>query len=253
MEDKSEQTLKLAALDNLAARVDTVFQGHLALIDVVGIRVASNLVAQHEHVADGPDKAICVLLLNAMSSLMAALELARRGFPIQVGILVRNSIEVMAVAAVINSDGQAYEKYKQGRLDSPSCIGIVKKTWPEVGSVLAKAWGNLSNDFTHVGNLYKRWQTVSSAPTYGELFALGTVLLAIKAALHTLDLLSEVTCYRYVQEPRFWKRLEANKYMYDPTPEGKAWMETFLTDPCKDVPPSENTESPKADKEEESP
>ena len=225
MEDKPKPRLKLTVFDYLATRVDQEFESHLALVNQIGVRVATNLVTNQEHVADGPEKTICTLLLNAMSSLMAALELMRRGFPLQVGILVRNALEVMALAAVINSDGQAYEKYKQDRLDSTSCIGLVKKAWPEVGSVLAKTWGDLSGDFAHVGFLYNHWKMVSPVPTNGDLFALGTVLLSIKGALHTLDLLSEVICYRHVHQPRFWKQLEANKYMYDPTPEGKAWME----------------------------
>ena len=249
MKDKAELEFKPTAQDFLAAKVDQVFKNHLLLIDKVGVRVTTNLITHQERVADGPEKTICALLLNAMSSLMAALELMRRGFPLQVGILVRNAIEVMALAAVVKSDGQAYEKHKKGKLDSSSCIGIVRTTWPQVGNVIAKVWGDLSKDFTHVGLLYQRWQMVSPVPTNGELFALGTVLMPIKFTLHTLDLLSEVICYRYVPRPRFWKRLEANKYEFDPTPDGKAWMETFLTDPCKDIPDAESTESSTAKKE----
>jgi hypothetical protein len=92
MENQHEPKINLTLLDFLAARVDEVFANHLALVNQVGVRVATNLVTHQEHVADGPEKTICTLLLNAMSSLMAALELMRRGFPLQVGILVRNAL-----------------------------------------------------------------------------------------------------------------------------------------------------------------
>jgi hypothetical protein len=175
-------------------------------------------------------KQINELLLNANTTTLAALELWRRGFPLQVGILLRNVVEVLATAVAINSDSGAYKAYERGKFTSSKAFTIVKRVWPMVGTMLGRLNGGLSDEFIHVGRVFHRqWRFVTPELNEGDMAALTAMLMPLKAAFHSLDLISELTCYDFEADPRYFTRLEAGVYQYRPTADAEAWMAKFLT------------------------
>ncbi len=225
-----EPSIRPTAFDVLAHKIDAIFYEEERLISELGITLFQRLTSALDQEASEPRRAILVLQLNAYHSIIAALELWRRGFALQSGVLLRNVVETIATAALLNSDPKAYEAYKRGSLKSSKSFTKVKSTWPEVGTLLGEVGGLLSNEFTHLGKMYKFWNRIPLDLEEQHILALRTMLLPIKICLHSHDLLSEVTCYDYCAKPRFIKRIKPNMYQYDPTAEGQQWMEVFLVE-----------------------
>lgn len=169
------------------------------------------------------------LLLNANETALAGLELWRRGFPLQVGVLLRNVVEVLATVVAINSDADSYKAYKRGKFTSSRAFTVVKKVWPLIGKALGRLNGGLSNEFVHVGSTFHRqWRFVTPELDEGDVAALTAMLATLKIAFHSLDLITELTCYTFEEDPRYFIRLDLGVYQYQPTADGKAWMTKFL-------------------------
>ncbi len=230
MSEEQASPLRPTALDILAHKIDSIFSTEERLLAELGSTLLRRLTDALEQEKSEPRRAILVLQLNAYHSIIATLELWRRGFALQSGVLLRNVVETIVTAALLNSDPKAYEAYKRGSLKSSKSFTKVKSTWPEVGTLLGKVSGSLSNQFTHLGEMYKFWNRIPLDLEEQHILALRTMLLPIKICLHSLDLLSEMTCYNYCAKPRFMKRIKPNMYQYDPTAEGQQWMEVFLVE-----------------------
>ncbi len=202
------------AFDLFAHRVDTHFPQDVHLLGECGFEVIQRIIASREGNQIPERKAVYPLLLNGLTTAMAASELWRRGFLLQVGILLRNALETIATAAVISMDRAAHDQYRQGRFDSSEAFTRVKKLWPEIGPFLARASGVLSNEFVHVGESYQGWQRISAALTEKDLECLKSMLLPLKVAFHVADVLSEMVCLEVVTSPRYWKNIGPNAYSY---------------------------------------
>ena len=218
------------AFDLLAVKVDSLFPKDKRLLEELGTMLIQRLTSAREQETSERKKAILVLQLNALISIVAAIEIWRRGFLLQTGVLLRNVVETIATAAVLDSDPKAYEAYKRGSLESSKSFTKLKKIWPNGGSILSKLSGDLSNEFTHLGKMYRSWHALTLDLSENDILGLRTMLLSIKLSLHSLDVLSEVTCYNFCPKPRYFKRVEANKYLYDPTIEGQQWIKSFLVE-----------------------
>lgn len=216
--------------DEIANKVDRLFREDMWLLTQLLPRILIRLGRGSLEETVEAKRDINFLVLNANTTALAALELWRRGFPLQVGILLRNAVETIATATAINSDMQAYEHYKGGTFKSSKAFIIAKKVWPIIGDQLARVNGALSDDFTHLGHLYRRWQSVSVELNEEDIFALKTMLLPIKLTLHVLDVLSELTCYEFCDDRRYWTRLGPGAYQFAPTSEGQCWMQHFLAE-----------------------
>jgi hypothetical protein len=155
---------------------------------------------------------------------MAAIELWRRGFLNQEAILLRNAIEAVATAAVLNSDDKSYDDYKKGHLDSAKSFTKVKKTLPDIGSILGKVNGFFSNEFVHLGEVYHSWVPINVTTNGDHVEWVRQMLTPVKFVLLTLDFISEWTCYAFVGSPRYWRALGEGRYEFSPTAEGRALM-----------------------------
>jgi hypothetical protein len=108
---------------------------------------------------------VIVLQLNALSTTLGAIELWRRGLLNQEAILLRNAIETLATAAVLYGDEASYRRYKKGQFDSAKALTTVKKVWPVIGSMLAKADGFFSNEFVRLWGYIDHGPVSTSSPT----------------------------------------------------------------------------------------
>ncbi|MGQ0665579.1 MAG: hypothetical protein ACT4O4_00955 [Nitrospiraceae bacterium] len=218
------------AYDFLAAKVDSLFAEDERLLADLGTVLITRLTRSLENEVSVPKQDICVLQLNALQSLMASIEIWRRGFPLQVGILLRNVLETISTAGVLNSDEAAYANYKRGNFDSSSSFTKFKHLWP-AGTFLGRLYGWLSNEFTHVGSGYKAWQRIPLDLKEPHISALTSMLGVIKGAFILLDMMSELTCHAFCEQPRYWTRLEPNVYDFRPSQETKEWVRRFVSEP----------------------
>jgi hypothetical protein len=217
------------AYDFLAAKVDSLFVDDEHLIADLGTVLITRLTTSLENEISVPKRDICVLQLNALQSLMAAIEIWRRGFPLQ-GILVRNALETISTAGVLNSDEAAYAKYKQGNFDSSSSITKFKRLWPG-GTFLGQLYGWLSNEFMHIGSSYTAWQRIPCDLEESHVSALRSMVGVIKGMFILLDMMSELTCHAFCERPRYWIRLGPNVYDFRPGPETQEWLKQFVGEP----------------------
>ena len=116
MSEEQASPLRPTAIDILAYKVDSIFSKEEGLLSKVGVILFQRLTNAFEQEKSEPRRAILVLQLNAFNSILAAIELWRRCFLIQTGVLLRNVLEAIVTAAVLNSDPKAYEAYKRGSL-----------------------------------------------------------------------------------------------------------------------------------------
>jgi hypothetical protein len=235
--------------DHLSIKIDRLFRAEMWFLHLLAPRILQTLGTAATREDIEAHREIATLLLNANTTTMAALELWRRGFPLQVGMLLRNALETVATAAAILCDGEAYQKFKAGTFESPKAFTIVKRVWPMIGAQLARANGDLSRNFTHVGPLYNQWQSVSAEIGESDVVALQAMLIPLKVTFHVLDLLGELVCYNAVETPRYWAKQGAGQYLYRPTSEGEAWMREFLSEHelNRAATPEEDSPQPKTD------
>jgi hypothetical protein len=198
------------------------------LLSLVAPRILQNLGTAAIHGTIEAKREIATLLLNANTTTMAGLELWRRGFPLQVGIVIRNALETVAMAAALLCDHVAYDQFKAGTFQSTKAFTLVKRVWPIIGDQLGRANGSLSQHVTHIGPLYKQWQSVSTDVTENDIIALRAMLIPLKLTFHVLDLIAELVGYDAVDPRFYWLKHGPNQYQYRPTETGDAWMQTFL-------------------------
>lgn len=214
--------------DLLAQKIDSLFVEEERIIADLGIILFSRLTTALRQETVEAKKDIYILQLNALWTITASIELWRRAFLLQVGILLRNAVETITTAAVLNADRDAYRLYKSGTLNSSKSFTKVKHVWPVVGEVLGMANGFLSDEFTHLGEAYRSWQAVPFNLEERHTLALKQMLTPIKFTFHVLDLLSELTCYDSCPRPRYWKRIQPNAYKYEPTEDAKQWVRQLI-------------------------
>lgn len=217
-----------AFVDEIIGKIEGAFRRDMWHLSKLGPLLLERLGQLASSDATEGRKDVNILLLNANTTTLAALELWRRGYPFQAGILLRNVAETLATAATINGDMDLYRAYKSGGFKSSTAFTTAKKVLPRIAHALAKADGDLSNAFTHLGPLYRSWQFVTLDLTERDMLPLRTMLLSIKMMFHLLDVLSELVCYDFVTAPRYWERVQPGAYRFAPSPEGHWWIAEFL-------------------------
>lgn len=211
-------------LDAIAAKTDHIFAGEERLLGDLGAEIVARLLQARANEERESVRDVIVLQLNALSTTLGSIELWRRGLLNQEAILLRNAVETLATAAVLYGDEASYRDYKNGRLNSAKSLTTVKKVWPVIGSMLAKVDGSFSNEFVHLGEIYRSWARINIVANEAHIESVRQMLTPIQFVLLVLDFLSEVTCYQYVNSPRYWRALGDGKYEFSPTAEGRAFM-----------------------------
>lgn len=216
-------------LDLLAQRIDALFPDDIQKIAAVGQDILSRLNHPLASKSSDVKRAVLTLQLNAQSSIVGAIELWRRGLVLQVGMLLRNALEVLATAVCITADKSVYDSFVRKQLKSSSCVTDVKRFFFPLGPSIGSTYGWLSNEFTHIGkDFYRTWHLVHANPTIDDIVALRAMLMPMKYTLHTLDLLSDLTCYDLCEVHRYWAREAPNRYKFHRSPELLHWVNDFF-------------------------
>jgi len=169
---------------------------------------------------DQGSSATCARLISqASNSFIASVELARHGFLIQHGAMSRSIVETLATALVLVLDPSNLQKFHDGKLKSSKCIGPASKALPIIG----QNWGMLSKQFVHIGPFHARLEMPQAfTPGSQELSFVNNSILLNAWLLYVITELvfhQEIHCL-------YW-RAEGSGVVFDPTKEGKEWLEWF--------------------------
>ena len=170
--------------------------------------------------------ATCLALLsNAMQTFIAAIELTRRGYRLQPGILLRNVLESVSTVCHVVIDPRGAKKLKDGTLSSTRTIASAKKIFPPFG----RFYGLLSDSFTHIGHLHSSLNSGNDIKEYevGEE-ALDFNLNALRFAIWSINVTAELAFFDSLSNHRYFRRISERAFLFSPSPEGCAHMEQFL-------------------------
>lgn len=163
------------------------------------------------------------LFWNALNTLIAAIEIFRRGYLKEPGVLSRNILEAVGTAYDIHKHPKKLPSFLSGKYKSAKSIGLVKKLSPVIGTM----YGQLSQDFSHIGGLYVLPQG-SYYPGRGRSLWIGgglsendreshfVLLIDLMMTLDIINAVMEFVFYEEIEEHRFWARLENGTYEHFP-------------------------------------
>lgn len=160
------------------------------------------------------------MLWTTCNTILAGLDLFRRGYSIEHLMLLRNSLEIMASAYVIHIDQQKYLLIcnNQNKFNSNENISVAKKIVPFIGPM----YGLLSNAFTHV-SLFHTMPHNSDTP-----FCIGGLYdpknqqynpLVLSMFITTTEFINtfiELIFCNHISTIRYWKPIDGDSLKYEP-------------------------------------
>ncbi|UWG96232.1 hypothetical protein LPY66_15180 [Dehalobacter sp. DCM] len=162
------------------------------------------------------------LLLNASNSLVASIELLRKGFVLQPGMIIRNILETICTVCYIILEDDGHEKFISGKLDSTYTVKYGKKVIEPIGRMN----GLLSNQFVHMSDLRN---DINPLVEYKEKTEQLTINIGfIKSATWLIYVASELVFYNVLDDHLYWNKISEYGYEYNPSEETKKWMEEFF-------------------------
>jgi hypothetical protein len=180
----------------------------------------------HEHRAD-KDLQIWSgeLLTNITFSLSSAVYVLRAGYRLLPGVILRNSVEAMAVCLHGLQKPHDLARIKAGKFDSPKAINTAKKVIPHFGDLS----GFLSKDFAHAGPLHHSLQPLATYKDRGD--DLLVHLRAIRASVLFHYIVAEFAFVHLVDERRYWHIEAPDRLRYSPSGAQLQWQRRFLYGP----------------------
>ena len=218
----------------IAASFDELARGAIRECSEVMSMAQAMLIKHLPKIENKGSEATCARLLHsAAHSYVAAIEVARKGYPRELGALMRLIVETIATVLAIAIDGgPTLQKFHKGKLETTKCIGVAKKALPFIGQLN----GELSNNFVHIGALQ---DSADGATPYtkGDQ-RLDFVITTMKLMVMLLDIVTEVIFATDIEKHRYWKR-EGEGWTFEPNKETREWMEKFA--PQAKAPPSDES------------
>jgi hypothetical protein len=182
-------------------------------------------------------------LYHASLGLSAATQLLRLGYPLSVGVVTRNALEVIATVLHLGMCPTDLQKFRDGRFKSTNAVPSAKEVFPWFGEL----YGLLSNEFVHVGDQYNEIQHFRRYKTTDDV-VLGNGLTILKIGVWHLYATAERTFSPSVKQPMYW--VEESSHMesqlilrYAPTSEGKRWAKDFIGSSLKAVASTSHSEA----------
>ena len=167
------------------------------------------------------------LLSNTAQTIIAAIELTRRGFRLQPGILIRSAVESVSTVCHVVMHPDDLQKIKRGKKKSflSTILSSAKKVFPPIGHL----YGLLSANFVHVGSFHSSMDNFVSIQEYqvGEE-ALEFNLNVLRFAVWSINVVTELAFFESLVGHRYFRRSE-NGVVFCPSPEERKHMKQFLS------------------------
>jgi len=161
------------------------------------------------------------LIATAINNFTASVEVARHGYPLQYGTLVRGIHETLAVVLVLATEKMALEDFHGGKLKSTKCITKAKQILPHVGQM----WAWYSDFFVHIGA-----QHASLDPPKVWVKNDAALRFITQSMRHDSWLIYVVVelvfCARF-SDRLYWQR-DGQGFVFSPNERGQKQMEEFL-------------------------
>ncbi len=207
------------SFDKIQAAIDSEFNDRFNLCSL--ILAAGRRKAQIER--DRIRETLSLLISNSTVSLIGALELSRNGYRLQPGLLLRNSIEISATVLDIFMSHERYTEYIHGLLKSSKSITRAKKVVPLFG----KMYGLFSKMYVHINDLHSQDMRIAGYTNPREL-PLTMNLFFSHMVLWVLLVVTELTYFHVVQNPRYWVQNEDDTYSYSAIAREQSWINSFF-------------------------
>lgn len=167
-------------------------------------------------------------LYHASLGLSAATQLLRLGYPLSVGVVTRNALEIIGTVLHLHMCPDDLQKFHDGRFESTKAVPSAKKVFPWFGEL----YGLLSNEFVHVGDQYNEIQQFRPYKTTDDV-VLGNGLTILKIGVWHLYATAERIFHRFVKQPMYWVEEPSDiegqiTLRYAPTSEGGKWAGDFI-------------------------
>ncbi|NMC92785.1 MAG: hypothetical protein GYA67_14135 [Smithella sp.] len=177
-----------------------------------------------------PHKTIFGILSNALNTFLGGFLLLRAGLALQEGILYRSLLESISSVIFLFFNGDKLREFKAGDIKSHATISDAKRMFPAFG----KAYGDLSNNYAHIGTLHHKHIPVYDFNEHTEDPRI--ILHHAKNILWLLYVVSELAFYDASQRRYYWRRLEGTTYEFTPYPEQlKTWRKKFFGEAPEDL------------------
>lgn len=160
-----------------------------------------------------------IILFNALQTVAAALEVLRSGYALQPGILLRSSVEAVAMAFDLSANSKSMDRFKRGTYRSSGAVGRAKRLF----RVIEPVYGILSEQHTHIGDAHER---AYSFEEHGRDAT--NQLVLVKAAMALLAVGAELIFSEVVSEPRFWRAHPAGGLTFKPDGDVLEYLSTFV-------------------------
>ncbi len=161
------------------------------------------------------------LLFSSLNAYAASLEVARHGYPRQYGASARLIVETLAVVLDISTVPESLDKFHNGKLNSTKSFSAAKKCLPMIGQM----YGQLSNDFVHVGLGHTILEGPKSYKRGDE--SLGFITMMMRGLIVLIDVVADLIFGGDAGTPLYWKP-EGEGWSFDPDPRIQSWMENAL-------------------------
>lgn len=208
------------SFDNLCAAefaaMDELFSNILVVI-------TAGLQDEEKHYKPNVQSLFVFLMMNATTSFLAAMDLTRRGFRLQPGIIIRNIIETLTTVCHLGQNYDDLEKFQKGELSSTKTLASSKKVIPWFGHM----YGLFSEKFAHISNLH---QIVNPLIPYRERGedALDSNICFLRLSLWMIYVVAEAAFYPSISEHRYWENPKGVTYTYAPSNKELDWARGFL-------------------------
>lgn len=172
-----------------------------------------------------------LLLYHTSLGLSAATQLLRLGYPLSVGVVARNVLEMIATVLHLHTCPDDLKKFRDGRFEyneyKKKAVPSAKKVFPWFGEL----YGLLSKEFVHVGEQCNEMQTFRPYKSTDDV-SLGHGLTILKIEVWMFYVTVERTFYGFVKQPRYWVEkpsdIEGEHILqYAPTSEEIGWAQNF--------------------------
>ena len=164
------------------------------------------------------------VLMNVGGSISAAALVLRSGYTLVPGVVLRNSVEAMAVCLHGLQRPDDIEKIKSGAFNTPKAINTAKRVIPPFGHLN----GLLSNAFTHIGPLHQEVKPLVPFTNRKEP-GLDLNLALLRSVVWIFYVVSEFAFINFIHNStRYWKVRSSKEAQYSPSEHEIEWMKNFL-------------------------
>lgn len=161
-----------------------------------------------------------LLYWGGLNSVLALIDLLRRGYTKEPQMILRNVLEVFAVAYDIGASQEHYELFMKDPIKFPSTKSV--NAAKQVHDIIGQWYGLLSDYSSHVGPLHILPHKITSGFYVGGMFdpkdqaVVRLDLMMITGTLDILNSLLELSFIRHIATPRFWVKIDEDTYKYTP-------------------------------------